>query len=269
MTADRFTADARAGTPRALHSSNAAERDRPQSDMTMLAVQTDAPEESDLALARRVAAGNLKAFEQIMRRHNRMLYRAARGILRDDAEAEDCLQSAYLLAYQSIAAFAGHAKLSTWLARIVINEALARKRKASWRGVVISLEHVADSESAAFAPAALAADTPGPEAEAIRTELGVLIGRRIDALPDAFRGVFVMRALEEFSVEETAALLDIPAATVRTRYFRARSILRQSLERELDTALDATFAFAGARCDRIVAAVLDRLGVPSPRSDTG
>jgi RNA polymerase sigma-70 factor, ECF subfamily len=238
--------------------------------MTMQAARADGLEvEGDLALARRVAAGDLKAFEQIMRRHNRTLYRAARGILRDDAEAEDCLQSAYLLAYQSIAAFAGHAKLSTWLAWIVINEALARKRQASRRGVVIPLEHLADPESGAFAPTSLAVDTPGPEAEAMRTELGALIGRHIDALPDAYRGVFVMRALEEFSVEETAALLDIPAATVRTRYFRARSILRHSLERELDIALDATYAFAGARCNRIVAAVLEQLGIPSPLSDTG
>jgi RNA polymerase sigma-70 factor (ECF subfamily) len=115
----------------------------------------------------------------------------------------------------------------------------------------------------------LTADTPGPETEAMRHELGSLIERRVDALPEAFRTVFVLRALEELSVEEAAALLDIPEATVRTRYFRARSLLRESLAREVDTALDGAFAFAGARCDRIVTAVLDRLGARSPPPRTG
>lgn len=237
--------------------------------MTLLAVRTAAPDDGDLALARRVAAGDLKAFESIMRRHNRMLYRAARSILRDDAEAEDCLQSAYLAAYQSIGAFAGQAKLSTWLARIVINEALGRRRRTARRGVVVPLDAAADPEAAHQPAAALAADTPGPETEAMRHELGSLIERRVDALPEAFRTVFVLRALEELSVEETAALLDIPEATVRTRYFRARSLLRESLAREVDVALDGAFAFAGVRCDRIVAAVLERLASLSPPAKTG
>ncbi|HEY7760053.1 MAG TPA: RNA polymerase sigma factor [Burkholderiales bacterium] len=237
--------------------------------MTILAERTPAPEESDLALARGVASGNLNAFEHIMRRHNRMLYRAARSILRDDAEAEDCLQSAYLLAYRSIGSFAGHSKLSTWLARIVINEALGRKRRAARHGVVIPLDSVADADLAAQTGVAMTAESPRPEVEAMRRELGTLIERRIDTLPEAFRGVFVLRALEELSVEETAALLDIPEATVRTRYFRARSMLRESLAREVDTALDDAFAFAGARCDRIVAAVLEQLRFPPPPPASG
>jgi RNA polymerase sigma-70 factor (ECF subfamily) len=227
--------------------------------MTMLPVRAPMSDEGDLALAREVASGNLNAFERIMRRHNRMLYRAARSVLRDDAEAEDCLQSAYLLAYRSIGSFAGRSKLSTWLARIVINEALGRKRRAARQGVVIPLDSVADTDISTRM--ALNSEPPRPEAEAMRHELGTLIERRIDALPEAFRGVFVLRALEELSVEETAALLDIPEATVRTRYFRARSMLRESLAREVDTALDEAFAFAGTRCDRIVAAVLERLAV--------
>jgi RNA polymerase sigma-70 factor (ECF subfamily) len=238
--------------------------------MTMLAVRTSASDEGDLALAQRVARGDLNAFERIMRRHNRMLYRAARGILRDDAEAEDCLQSAYLRAYQAIGEFAGQAKLSTWLARIVINEALGRKRRAARQAVVIPLEIAADSEVLANgAPAALGASVPEPETEAMRHQLGALIERRVDALPEMFRTVFVLRALEELSVEETATLLDIPEATVRTRYFRARSLLRESLAREVDTALDGAFAFAGARCDRIVVAVLERLSLQSPPPETG
>ena len=237
--------------------------------MTILSARAAAPQdEDDVALARRVAAGDLNAFEQIMRRHNRMLYRAARSILRDDAEAEDCVQSAYLLAFQSIGAFAGRAKLSTWLARIVINEALGRKRRALRGGMVIPLENAANTETFPQASAALRAETPSPETEAMRNELGALIERRIDALPAGFRGVFVLRALEELSVEETAALLDIPEATVRTRYFRARRMLRESLARVIGAALNDAFAFADARCDRIVAAVLERLGSPSPPSKT-
>jgi RNA polymerase sigma-70 factor (ECF subfamily) len=229
--------------------------------MTMRVVRPDVSDESDLVLARRVVSGDRNAFESIMRRHNRMLYRAARAILRDDAEAEDCLQSAYLLAYQSLGQFAGRAKLSTWLARIVINEALGRTRRATRSGVVIPLEQAADFEMPVDAAGAVGAESPGPEIEAMRHELGALIERRVDALPEAFRIVFVLRALEELSVEETAALLDIPHATVRTRYFRARSMLRESLAREVDVALDEAFAFAGARCDRIVGVVLERLAL--------
>jgi len=225
----------------------------------MALVLTSPPAESDSALARRITDGDLRAFETIMRRNNRMLYRIARSIVRDDAEAEDCLQSAYLLAYQSLATFAGHAKLSTWLARIVINEALGRRRRAARQGVVIPLEHAAELEPVASAPRMVAVAVPEPETEAMRHELGSIIERRIDALPDAFRTVFVLRALEELSVEETATLLDIPEATVRTRFFRARSMLREALAREVDTALDEAFAFGGSRCDRIVAAVLERL----------
>lgn len=238
-----------------------------KSDMTVPLARASAPDASDFALAQRAAAGDLSAFEQIMRRHNRMLYRTARSILRDEADAEDCLQSAYLLAYRSIVTFAGHAKLSTWLARIVINEALGHKRRAARRAALIPIEGGADTDLLALE--ALAAETPGPETEAMRHELGALIERRIDALPEVFRTVFVLRALEELSVEETATLLEIPEPTVRTRYFRARSLLRESLAREVDAALDDAFAFAGARCDRIVAAVLGRLGAPPAATDTG
>jgi RNA polymerase sigma-70 factor (ECF subfamily) len=226
----------------------------------MLAARTVSSEDSDAAIARRVAAGDTRAFEQIMRRHNRMLFRIARSILRDDAEAEDCLQSSYLHAYRSIGSFAGQAKLSTWLGRIVINEALGHKRRAARRGVVVPLESATEAGALAHASAALAAESRGPEAEAIRHQVGALIERRVDALPEVFRGVFVLRALEEFSVEEVSALLDVPAATVRTRYFRARGLLRESLAQDLDSALEEhAFAFAGERCDRIVAAVLERI----------
>jgi RNA polymerase sigma-70 factor (ECF subfamily) len=214
------------------------------------------PDDSDLGLARRVAAGEAVAFERIMRRHNRMLFRAARAILHDDAEAEDCLQTAYLLAYRAIGKFAGDSRLSTWLARIVINEAIARSRRIARRGVEVPIDQPADADAPALT---LVSGAPGPEEEVMRDEMRRLIEKRIDALPEAFRLVFVMRAVEEMSVEETAAMLAIPEATVRTRFFRARGLMRDALAREIDLSVNDAFAFDGARCDRIVASVLNRI----------
>jgi len=191
---------------------------------------------------------DLAAFEQLMRRHNRALYRTARSIVKDDAEAEDVLQEAYILAFRGMEKFRGESSMSTWLTRIVINEAIARSRRRS-RAEIILL----DGE------AAMDEHSEQPEQALLRSEARRLIEQKIDCLPDAFRTVFVLRALEEMSVEETAACLDIPEATVRTRYFRARGLLREALSRELDIALEDAFAFDGARCDRIVANVLKRL----------
>lgn len=214
------------------------------------------PDETDLGLARRAAAGEDSAFERIMRRHNRMLYRAARAIVRDDAEAEDCLQSAYLLAYRAMGSFAGQSRLSTWLARIVINEAIGRSRRIARQGVQVPIDRPADSDAPALT---LVSGTQGPEEETMRAEIRRLIERRIDALPEPFRVVFVLRAVEELSVGEAATLLGIPEATVRTRFFRARGLLREALAREIDLSVSDAFAFDGARCDRIVAAVINRI----------
>lgn len=191
---------------------------------------------------------DLAGFEQLMRRHNRALYRTARSIVKDDAEAEDVLQEAYLLAFRGMQDFRGESSMSTWLTRIVINQAIARSRRRN-RAEIIQL----DGE------AAMDEHNEQPEQALLRSEARRLIEQKIDQLPDAFRTVFVLRALEEMTVEETAACLDIPEATVRTRYFRARGLLREALSRELDVALEDAFAFDGARCDRIVANVLERL----------
>ena len=217
---------------------------------------------SDGEFARRIAAGDQVAFEVLMRKYNRVLYRTARAILKDDAEAEDALQLAYLHAYRSIGAFRAESKLSTWLTRIVVNEALMRARKGSKESAVIPLESVTDEEGNLLNSEDSIADVERPDAAAMRGEIRTLIECKIDALPDVFRTVFVLRALEELSVEETAVCLGIPKATVRTRFFRARSLLRESLAREVDYAIDGAFAFAGSRCDRIVSGVLNRLRTP-------
>lgn len=180
----------------------------------------------DTEIAKRIAAGDEDAFHLLMRRYNQTLYRAARSILKDDAEAEDAVQEAYLLAYRAMGSFRGDAKLSTWLVRIVVNEAIARSRKRSRRAEVIRLD--GEMESGIEAVEAIMNETPSeqPEQSALRAETRRLLEKKIDELPDAFRIVFVLRALEEMTVEEAAAALGIPEATVRTRFFRARGLLR-------------------------------------------
>jgi len=213
----------------------------------------------DWDLAERMRGGDQRAFELVMRRHNRLLYRTARAILRDDAEAEDCVQEAYLQGFRSIAAFRGESKLSTWLTRIVVNQALGTMRKRKKEDSDISLDNVLDLDGHVRGASASVGEPEQPEASALREEMRRILERNIDQLPSAFRTVFMLRALEEMSAQETAECLGIPEATVRTRFFRARSLLRESLEKDVDVALEGAFAFDGARCDRIVQAVLDRL----------
>jgi RNA polymerase sigma-70 factor (ECF subfamily) len=220
----------------------------------------------DAELARRVERGDPDAFRLIMRRHNRLLFRTARSILKDDAEAEDAVQEAYLRAYGAIGDFRGEAKLSTWLVRIVVNEAITQLRKRSRGAEVIRLEGEIESNGETVEENVNQASPEQPERAAARAEARRLLEAKIDELPDAFRAVLVLRALEELSVEETAAALGIPEPTVRTRFFRARSLLRESLLKEIDLAHDDAFAFAGERCDRIVANVMARLDGPSASS---
>ena len=202
---------------------------------------------SDRSLVERAAAGDARAFEQIMRQHNRTLFRTARAILRDDAEAEDALQEAYLQAYRSLGAFRAEAKLSTWLARIVANEALMRLRKQTRRAEIVPIQPAATVQELEQI-----SDTnmdEAPQSSAERSEVRRLLEAQIDLLPDTYRTVFMLRAVEELSVEET----------VRTRFFRARSLLREALAQSIDLACEDAFSFAGARCDRIVAHVLAQI----------
>ena len=213
-------------------------------------------EEDDQALVRRVVSGDRSAFELVMRRHNRRLYRLARATLKDDAEAEDALQEAYLHAYRSMAQFRGDATLSTWLARVLLNECFGRLRRDVRRQNIIP---IAGSHSEIDVDTMPDNDTESPDKALIRAEMRELLERKLDELPAAFRTVFVLRSVEEISVEEAARCLDISEATVRSRHFRARSLLRESLSQEIDLAERDVFEFGGANCDRIVAAVLSRL----------
>lgn len=210
----------------------------------------------DEDLVRRVVSGDRAAFEPLMRRYNRRLFRLARATLRNDAEAEDALQEAYFTAYRRLAQYRGEAALSTWLSRLVLNECLARLRRAARRNNVAPIFAPSDQESLdQMATSTL----ERPDDAAVRDEMRKLLERRIDALPEAFRVVFVLRSVEEMSIEDIAACLNLPEGTVRTRHFRARSLLREALAREVDLAERDAFEFAGARCDRIVAGVMARL----------
>ena len=223
---------------------------------------------ADHELAARAATGDGPAFAAIMRRHNRLLFRTARSILKSDVDAEDALQEAYLRAWRAIDGFRSEAKLSTWLARIVINESLGRLRHG--RGAqVIPLDNTSTEQDPDPLEERMEDDPDmQPERVAMRGELRRLMEASIDRLPDAFRSVFMLRAVEEMSVEDVATALDLPEATVRTRMFRARGLLREGLSRDIDMAMADAFAFDGERCDRIVARVLQSAGLPAPDAAT-
>ncbi|KVT73031.1 RNA polymerase subunit sigma [Burkholderia ubonensis] len=229
------------------------------SDSRVLASPGDEPD-----LIRRIAAGDPGAFELVMRRHNRRLYRLARAVLRDDADAEDALQAVYLSAYRSIARFRGDATLGTWLSRLVLNECFGRVRRARRRAGALPMRDAGDAFDEADM---IDFSSDSPERSAACAELRNLLERRIDALPPAFRIVFMMRSVEEMSVEETAQCLALPEATVRSRHHRARRMLRASLTLDLDMAGRDAFDFRGAQCDRVVAQVLARLTPPDDPAD--
>ena len=234
--------------------------------MSALSVPFEAAD--DQALVTGVQRGDARAFEALMRRYNRRLYRTARAILKDDGAAEDALQEAYVSAYRHIGDFRGDAAVATWLTRIVVNQALQALRKSRRERVVVPFGESGDDDVPDVA------DHPArtPENLMLRTEIRRLVERKIDDLPQSYRAVFMLREVEDMTVEETAAALDIPAATVRSRLFRAKVRLREALAEEMDIATQDVFGFDGERCDRIVRTVLARIAAtphptgPSPRT---
>lgn len=210
---------------------------------------------ADTELVARAAAGDPPAFELIMRRHNRMMFRAARAVLRDDGEAEDAVQEAYVRAYRALAGFRGEARLSTWLTRIAVNEALGRRRQRRESAL-------ADVPPDDLAAAAWPQGSPTtPEEASMRKELGEVLEAAVDRLPESYRTVLMLRAVEGLSERDTADILGIAVPLVKVRLFRARRLLRRTLESRFESGLGEVFAFDGARCDRIVAAVRARLGL--------
>lgn len=213
----------------------------------------------DLTLAQRIGRQDHSAFEQLMRRYNGQLFRVARAILKDAADAEDALQEAYLSAYRAIGDFHGTAALSTWLTRIVINQALGRLRSRRRNDVVVAMTPAMRAEPTLQEHFVDERPEQSPEYGALQIQIRRLLENKIDALPVNFRTVFILREVEELTVEETAECLGIPAATVRTRLHRARAQLRESLAVDMDAAAGGIFPFGGTHCDRMVSRVLERL----------
>jgi RNA polymerase sigma-70 factor, ECF subfamily len=224
-----------------------------------LKVPLDAVDDS--GLVEQVRRGNASAFGALMRRYNRRLFRTARAILKDDGAAEDALQEAYVAAYRHMQDFRGDSAVGTWLTRIVVNQALQALRKSRRDRVVVPFDESPDGDRLLEI-----ADAPSrtPENMMLSAEMRRLIERKIDELPESYRTVFMLREVEDMTVEETAAALDIPGATVRTRLFRAKARLRESLAQEMDVATQEVFGFDGERCDRIVRTVLARIDAETP-----
>jgi RNA polymerase sigma-70 factor, ECF subfamily len=210
---------------------------------------------TDEVLIGRVLGGDTAAFELLMRRNNSRVFRAARAVLKNDDEAEDAMQQAYLSAYTHLAEFGGRARFSTWLVRIAVYEALGRLRRSKRTA---SLDDVEETEEPM-------ATTRNPEDATSDVELRGLLDEAVDALPLGFRTVFVMRAVEEMSAVETAEALGIPAETVRTRLHRARGLLREHLAKKLESAAPKVYEFHLSRCDRVVLAVLAQIQATLPR----
>lgn len=213
----------------------------------------------------RAREGDSAAIRELIRRHNRLLFRLTRGLLRSDDEAEDAVQEAYLLAFSRLDSFRAEASFTTWLCRIAINQALANGRK---RRPVVDLALLdeypdgtlgGDGQCARLLSFPTIAAAPSPEAEAARRQLRRLLEHAIASLPEHFRVVFMLREIEGLSTEETAAHLMLRPETVKTRLHRARRMLRAMLETELSMSLGDLFPFAGERCARMAERVLKRL----------
>ena len=219
------------------------------------------PEPELVACAR---AGDCQAFGAIMKRCNQRLFRIARAVVRDEVEAEDVLQEAYMRAFAAIATFRGESGIATWLTRVVLNEAHGRLRR---RRITVDLEQVeAAQESAQVLNFPGMIHSEDPEADAARAQIRRVLERAVDALPEPFRLVFILREVEELSVEETASHLNLKVETVKTRLHRARRRLREALDAQLADVMVGAYPFLGARCERITEAVLRRL---AKRRDAG
>lgn len=221
-----------------------------------LALDFDKMVETELVAHAR--QGHQDAFRVIMQRCNQRLFRIARGVVRDDSEAEDVLQEAYTRAFENLDGFRGESSLFTWLTSVTLNEARGRLRR---RRATVGIDAIeaAQQSGAQIIMLNSASAAESPESSAARSQMRLLIEQAVDELPEPFRVVFIMREMEELSVEETAAALDLRPATVKTRLHRARRLLREGLNERVASAVSEAFPFLGALCARLTAKVLARL----------
>jgi RNA polymerase sigma-70 factor (ECF subfamily) len=208
---------------------------------------------SDEQVVERVLAGETALFELLMRRYNQRVYRVSRGILRDDAEAEDVMQDAFVRAYQNLGQYAGRAKFSTWLVRIAVHECLARVQRRA------RLQSIDEETQGVGMMNVLVSRTPDPERSAASAEASALLEAAVLGLPESYRAVLMMRDIEEMSTAETAECLSITEENVKTRLHRAHAMLRRDLYARTGAAKSNAFTFGRERCDRIVARVLQKI----------
>jgi RNA polymerase sigma-70 factor (ECF subfamily) len=216
---------------------------------------------SDSELLESAREGDASAFDLLIRRHDKHLYRIARSVLPDDQEAEDVVQETYVRAFMGLRGFRGAASLRTWLTRIVLNEAIRRRRD---RRSTVELTALHDAQERSRRPlhtASLTAQDSDPERAAAQSQIRRMLEKAIDDLPAAFRLVLVLRDVEEVSTEEAAKLLGVKEETVKTRLHRARRALRESLGVQLASALKDVFPFERPRCDALVRRLLEQLGL--------
>lgn len=206
------------------------------------------------SLAERILQGDTALFEIIMRRHNQLLYRIARTVLRNDSEAEDVMQDAYVRAYKNLAQFAGRSSFTTWMGKIAFYEALSRVRKQKR---VVELETIPENERDAMQ--SFQNSIPGPEHQASNLEVRRLLEEEVEALPDNYRAVFVLRNVEEMSAADVAEILNITPENVKTRLHRAHALLRKRLFLRTGAQSHEAFLFHASRCDRVVKTVLATL----------
>jgi RNA polymerase sigma-70 factor (ECF subfamily) len=208
----------------------------------------------DGEIVRRVKAGDRALFEILMRRHNQQIYRAARAIVKDESEVEDVMQQAYINAYTHLEQFEERSQFSTWLTRIAVNEAIARRQK---RRTVLSMTENVDERSANAAE--MTSSQPTPEHQAYARELQRVLEAAVDELPDSYRSVFMLRDIEGLSTSETGEGLGLGEEAVKTRLHRARAMIRRSVTSRIGAVAAGAFQFQAPRCDRVVAAVLERI----------
>jgi RNA polymerase sigma-70 factor, ECF subfamily len=213
----------------------------------------------DADLVQRVLARDGNAFRTIMQKYNRRLYRIARGLVRNDSEAEDVVQEAYVRAFTHLDSFRGDSSLATWLARITMNEALGRLRARRPTVDLATLE--AQRTPAEIIQFPLSSKSDDPERTMAQRQILQLVEQATDNLPEAYRLVFITRVIEGMSVEDTAEILGIRPETVKTRLHRARRLVREQLDKQIGPVLMDAFPFAGRRCERMTVAVLARLGL--------
>lgn len=226
--------------------------------------RADNEDEADLVL--RAARRDPDAIRHIVKAHNQRLYRLARAVVGNNADAEEVLQDAYLRAFEHLDRFRGDSSLSTWLCRITLNEALMRLR--SRRRLKRAAPTTPLESEQRIIPFPLNQSGDDPERTMAQRQLIQLVEQATDALPETFRSVFVARVIEGLSVEETAALFNLQPATVKTRLHRARKMVRDRLEAQIGPVLMDAFPFAGKRCDRLTEAVLAKLGAAGQAAGT-